>query len=134
MAGQITLLKTEIDTDPLARGYAAMSNLEVADSINTLNLERNKATITNTEVLEAIESSALLALTGDKATRVWGILSLNTIDPFGVSASVFLDAFGGGSPTITALIALRKESISRANQLGYPGLVKEGHVEMARAK
>lgn len=134
MAGQITLLKNEIDADPLLRGYSTMSNIQVADSMNALDLSRNKTSVANTEALEAIDSTALLLLTGDAATRVWGILSIESFDPFGVAVEVFKDAFGQGSATIVALAALRVESISRANELGYPGQVKEGHVEMARAK
>ncbi|MCP4002180.1 MAG: hypothetical protein GY727_14820 [Gammaproteobacteria bacterium] len=35
----ITGLKTEIDTDPLTRGYVAMTDLQVADDMNLVNRE-----------------------------------------------------------------------------------------------
>ena len=129
----ITLLKSEIDSDPLSRGYSGMSNIQVADDINQKIRSRDKLSLDSSELLDSIESSALMALTGDKATRVWGVLSMNSVDPFGIAADVFIDAFGGGSNTIITLAALRIESISRAQELGYPGYVREGHVEMARA-
>lgn len=110
-----------------------MSNIQVVESINALTRVRDKARLSTTELLEAIDSGELLALTGDVSVRVWGVLSMEQVDPFGVAASIFIDAFGTPSATITALQALRVESISRANELGYPGKVREGHVEMARA-
>ncbi len=132
MAGQIQLLVEELTNDPLALGYTPMSNLDVAISLNALTRSRNRDSISTTEILEAIDSSALMALTGAKATRVWGLLGMNSVDPFGVAAEVLIDAFGSGSTTITALAILRVEAISRAAELGYPRKVGEGHVEMAR--
>lgn len=132
--GQIQTLIDELTNDPLNIGYSGMSDFDVKESLNTKVYTKNKTSLTNIELLEAIESSALLALTGDKALRVWGVLGMQSIDPFGVSVSIFIDAFGAGSVTVNALKALRKESISRAQALGYPGVVREGHVQMARAK
>lgn len=132
--GQIQLLIDELNNDPLGVSYSGMSNIEVANSLNDKSLSKNKSSLQTSEILEAIVSSALMSLTGDKAVRVWGLLGMESVDPFGVAASVLIDAFGAQSETISALAILRKESISRAQQLGYPGVVKEGHVEMARAK
>ena len=129
----IQTLAGELTNDPLAIGYSAMTNAEIVASINTANRGSNRDSIPTNEILEAIDSSALLALTGDKAVRVWGILAMDSVDPFGVAASILVDAFGGGSATITALAALRVEQISRANELGYSGKVREGHVELAKA-
>jgi len=134
MAGQILLLKNELDVDPLGIGYFSMSNIEVTDSMNDPVIQVNKSSLSAIELLESIEPAALLGLTGDVATRVWGILAMDFIDPFGIAADIFVDAFGAGSDTITELAALRVQTITRANQLGYPGHVREGHVEMARAK
>ena len=134
MSGQISLLKVEIDSDPLARGYAAMSNIEVANSLNAVDQSKNRLTVPNTEVLEAIVPAHLVALTGDKATRVWGVLSMDNLSLRGVAAEILKDAFQGKTATLQALAGLRSESVSRANILGYPGKVREGHVEMARAK
>ena len=39
--GQISLLKNELNTDPLNKGYSTMSNQEVVTSINTLDRVRN---------------------------------------------------------------------------------------------
>lgn len=134
MAGQIQLLVDELTNDPLALGYTAMTNLEIITSLNDETRSKDKAFISTSEILEAIEPTALVSLTNAKATRVWGVLGMNSVDPFGVTADVLIDAFGSGSVTILALGVLRVELISRAAELGYPSKVKEGHVEMARAK
>lgn len=132
MTGQIKLLRAEITGDPLAIGYSGMNDAEVVTSINAPAHEENKTSLTNSEMLAAIVPSALVGLTGDKATRVWGVLGMATIDPFGPAEDIFKDAFDNNSPTIVALAALRKRNVSRANVLGYPGKVKIGHVEQAR--
>lgn len=132
--GRIKILATEINDDPLILGYAVMSNTEVVTSMNAPTRSRNKSSISSQEVLEAIDPAALMLLSGDQATRVWGILGMPSFDPFGVAAEIMKDAFGAQSSTLAALASLRVESISRAQELGYQGLVKEGHVEQARAK
>jgi hypothetical protein len=40
MSAQI--IKTEIDIDPLTRGYSGMSDREIADDMNTKYRERNR--------------------------------------------------------------------------------------------
>ena len=111
------ILKDEITLDPLAR-YSGLTDQQIADSLNTVDRVVNKTSLSNTEILEAIDSVALLLLTGDEAVRVWGILGMDSVDPFGNAAQVFIDAFGGGSQTITDLQALRVKTISRASELG----------------
>ena len=36
MANDVTIIKSEIDTDPLVRGYSGMTDAQVADDMNTL--------------------------------------------------------------------------------------------------
>lgn len=132
--GRIQILIDEMTLDPLGLGYTAMTNIQVASSMNGLTRSRNKTQLSSTEVLEAIEPAALMGLAGDASTRVWGLLGMPSFDPFGVAEDVMKDAFGFTSGTITALSDLRVEAISRAQELAYQGKVKEGHVEQARAK
>lgn len=132
--GQIQLLINELTVDPLSLGYSTMTNVQVKDSLNSAVRNKNKSSIATADILEAIDPAELMALAGEKSVRVWGVLGMDSIDPFGVAVEVFKDAFGNTSATLVALAALRKESVSRAQELGYPGLVKEGHVEMARVK
>ncbi len=128
----ISVLKTEIDTDPLGRGYTGMTIKQVVIDINTVNRTSNKATMQATEVLNAIDKTEFNAKTNAQKQQVWDILHLGTVNPFGLEADLLVDIFGGGSTTITSLQTLRKNNISRAEELGL-GKVREGHVLEVRS-
>lgn len=118
----LKILSLEISNDPLSRGYAEMTDQQIVESLMIKNRSVNKTALKNTEILEAIETSALLALTGDQATRVWGVLGMDSVNPFGNAAKIFIDAFGNPSNTLNALASLRTETISRAKELGINSL------------
>lgn len=136
----LVALKAEIDTDPLTRGYAAMTDAQVAADLNSSYRERNRDSMSASEVLNAIDIAEFNALTNAAESQIWNVLHLGgqsgpgggSIDPFGIEATIFTNVFGAGSATIAALSAARKESITRGVELGL-GLVKPGHVEQARA-
>lgn len=129
----MTVLSNELADDPLARGYSGMTDAQATDSLNdTLDRERNRTSMTGSEVLNAVNNTEYLALSASDKDRVWQLLHLGTLNPFGVEADLLLDIFGGGSTTITALVVARKEIISRGAELGL-GVVKEGQVQRARA-
>ena len=115
----MTDLKTELTDDPLGRGYAGMTDAEAADDLNTPRIARNRASMSRSGVMQAVEPSAYSGLTGDGLVAFWGLLSVDSLDPFGVEADVMIKLFGGGSATITALAAARVETISRA--VGFYG-------------
>lgn len=128
----IAILKTELTTDPLARGYAGMSDEEAASSLNTV-IDRvlNKTSMSGSEVYNAIVESEYDLLTDPQKQEVWDILHLGDINPFGLEATRFMTIFGGGSATITALASLRKTDVSRGVELGL-GHVRPGNVTEAR--
>ena len=129
MAGD---LKTELTDDPLVRNYSGMTDQQAAADLNTAYRSRNRVSMTSSEVFNSIVVSELIALTdGDRAT-VMSIMGFGSINPFGKEADVFIQIFGGGSGTITALAAARVEPISRAAELGLR-TVKVGQVQVARA-
>ena len=127
----ITALKTEIDTDPLARGYSGMTDVEVATNLNVVDRTTGKSTMEATSVLNAIDKAEYTALTAANKALVWNVLHIGTINPFGIEADLFVDVFGGGSTTITTLAALRLNNVSRGVELGI-GNVREGNVQEAR--
>jgi hypothetical protein len=127
----MSILSDELLIDPEAIGYSGMTDEQVVTAINLVNREVDKTLMTRQEILENIEPAALATLTGDNATKVLGILS-DTVNPFGVAAQVFIDAFGAGSQTIINLAAARKHTLSRAQELGIPK-VKTYNVTEARA-
>lgn len=107
-------LKAEI----LKPTYNGMSDTDIIAALSLKNKPRNKTSLSGSQILEACDPEALMALTGDKSTRVWGILGMDSVDPFGNAAQVLIDAFDAGSATITALAALRVENVSIAEEIG----------------
>jgi hypothetical protein len=130
----IQTLVDELTNDPLGRNYTPMTNIQVADSLNTADIQRDLSSLDTNTIMEAIDETELNALTDRQIMELQLVAAQDSVDPFGWAADWLIRIFGAGSATITALAPLRRETVSRAEQLGYGGIVKEGHVEMARAK
>lgn len=127
----IDILKTELTTDPLTRGYSGMLDAEVTVDLNTVYRTSNKIIMSSTEVFNAIDKGEFNVLNATEKQLIWDILHLGEINPFGLEADLFVDIFGGGSTTITDLQNLRKNNVSRGVELGI-GNVREGNVWEAR--
>ena len=127
----IVILKSELNADPLGRTYSSMSAEQAATDLNTVYRTTNKVTMSASEVANSIVVTEFNALSDSIQQRVWNILHLGTINPFGIEATLLTNAFGGGSGTIIALAAARKNDVSRAVELGL-GLVWPGEVNQAR--
>ncbi len=125
----MTDLKTEL-TD--AR-YDGMTDEEAAADLNTPRIARNRTSMGRSEIMQAVVPAAYNALTGDDLVAFWGLLSVDSLDPFGVEADVIIKLFGPTSATITALAVARVETISRAVELGIRSPVHHFHVKSARA-
>ena len=127
-------LKDELVNDPLGRGYAGMTDQAAADDLNTAYRTQDRTSMTASEVANAIDVAEFISLTNSQAQEIWNWLHLGTLNPFGIEATRFLAIFGGGSATIAALLAIRVESITRAQELpGVRSPVKVGHVQVARS-
>jgi hypothetical protein len=133
MAFNYFTLWTEINSDPLGRGYSGMSNASIAGNLNTENRNLNKGTMSSTEVINAVKVSEFNALTSASQQRIWDTLHLGTLNPFGVEATIFVNVFGLSSSTIASLQSLRVETISRAQEIGL-STVAEGQVAKAKAQ
>ena len=103
-----------------------------ATEINAVNRTRNKTSLTGSEVLNNVNATEWSALTDVQKQEVWDIVHLGELNPFGVEATLLIAIFGGGSVTITALAAARKEDVSRAEELSL-GRVLPTNVTNARA-
>ena len=127
----IAKLKSELsDGHPDTGAYNADDAL-AANQLNVVNRSRNFTSLTGSEVMNAIVKADFDGLSAANQQQVWNILHLGTINPFGIEADMMVSIFGGGSTTITALKAARKESVSRAVEIGI-GEIKAGHVFEAR--
>lgn len=130
----IKTLVDELTNDPLGRGYAGMTDQEVVDSLNAADRSRNKQAITGDDAFQATDAAEWGTLSDPQRSQWLAFCGRQTIDPFGSANVAFVQSiFGGGSQTVQSLAALRLEAISRAEELGYPGRVRLGHVERARA-
>jgi len=128
----IPLLKTEITTDPLTRGYSGMSDLEIANDLNTVYRQVNVESVTGQGLFEATVPSEYNTLTDKQISLFHAIVGMGDIKVNGTNTKTALLAmFGVGTTTRTNLAALQKQDVSRAQELGIP-YVYEGHVQEAK--
>jgi hypothetical protein len=131
-------LKTELQTDPTALGYAATGSNDLAKA-DLLNLPRagitiRRADVTPKELIEAISIADYVAspsnpsaiqLSTERRYLAWlsGLSSLETVRLFnddgsnGPVALNLIAMFTAGSGTLTRLTALAQRQGSRAEQL-----------------
>lgn len=125
-------LKAEITDDPLSRGYSGMSDIEVANDMNTVYRNTIRPTVSGSEIFNETDDVEYAALTdAQKASwdRLCGIDSIDTSS--GVAKAREAELFGAATTTRSNLTALRNPPASRATELGL-SKVREGHVQMAR--
>lgn len=122
----MSILSDELTTDPENRGYTGMSDRAAADDLNIVYRTRNRTSMSASEVLNAVDTSEYNALAEADKDRLWQLLGIGDLDPFGVEATLMQGIFGA-SATITALQAVRLEAVSRGVELGL-GQVGEGDV------
>lgn len=129
----MSILKTEIDTDPLTRGYAGMSDQQVADSLNTANRD-NWVSLSASQIFEAIDRSEFTALSAGDQGRIDRILGLGSgiqTAPGSQARDEMIAVFGGGSTTISNLLAVANPMQTRGQELGI-GIIRVGQVTEAR--
>ena len=125
------VLKNEIDTDPLVRGYAGMTDQQVADSLNTVDRTRNRSVMTGKEVKDRIDTTEWAGRTDAQKQIILALCNRDDLDPFGIDAQIFQDEMAGATNTLAALTAYRVEDISRAVELNL-GPVTLYDVDAAR--
>lgn len=128
----IDALKTELTAGHPDTGAYNADDALAADQLNAVNRKINRESMTGSEIINALDKTEYLALSDVKKDRVWQVCHLGTVNPFGVEADLFIDIFGAGSASITALQAARQDDVSRAVELGF-GVVKVGYVQQARS-
>jgi len=130
----LDILKTELASDPLARGYSGMSDEAVAVSLNTEDRAFQLTSVPGSAIFNAIVPSEFSALLATTQLLVRDVFSLG--DSVDVSAGtntrqVLLNAFGVGTTTRANLVALVSKLRSRGVEIGF-GRVEVGHVQEAR--
>lgn len=127
-------IKAELDADPLARGYAGMTSVQVSDSMNnTIDRSVPADPISGDEMFSLSDNAEFDALSADKKDRWVMFTRSDTIDlQYSSNQNLVNHIFGNPSTTRTALIDRSTVLVSRAVELEL-GSVKPGHVETARA-
>ena len=128
------VLWDEINTDPLARGYAEMSDAEIAEDMNLFYRTLVRDTLSSADIYEQIDVAEFQGKTDAQKVYVRDLLGLGDnvqVGPDSKARTVLIAVFGGASVTIQALAAILQVPISRAEELGL-GVVKPGHVQDAR--
>lgn len=128
------ILWNEISTDPLARGYATMTDAQVASDMSTVYRTTVRTTLSSAEIYENINVTEFQSKTDAQKTYVRDVLGLGQevqVGPDSKARAVLIAVFGAGSDTIQALAAMLLVAISRSQELGL-GIVKPGHVQVAR--
>ena len=129
----IDILRDELTSDPLARGYAGMSDQQAADSLNTANRTVDRGVIAAHEAVDAIVAAEWLSLADVKRSAITLIVSAGQVNVANPNVqAIFANAFGAGTATRANLIALKTETVSRAVELGLNN-VRPGTVAEARA-
>lgn len=128
----IEILKTELNVDPLSRGYSTMSDEEAAADLNTIYRTVDRDYVSGWEIFNVTDDSEYSALS-DSQKASWDVLcSIEYIDTTnGIAKSREAELFGPGTTTRSSLASLKTQIISRAAELGL-GTIKAGHVEEAR--
>lgn len=130
-AVDFSVLKDEVTTDPLVRGYLSMTDDQVAADLNTKYRYRIKEAMSASAIFQNINIAEYTALAQSDKDMVWNILHMGNIKPNGIEAALLIAIFGNSSTTIANLAEARKQFISRAAELGLPR-IKVGWIQQVR--
>ena len=139
MTTALQVLADELTTDPLTRGYAAMTDQQAADDLNTIYRTWNRINVPLTELVEGIVYAEYIALTDAQRQYIdllirAEVTNVNNGNP----RTGLLATFTAGTDTRSNLAAMATETISRAAELARLNnlaerVVTEGLVQKARA-
>ncbi len=131
----IDVLRTELTTDPLSRGYAGMTDAAASTDLNdsTTGRTRSLSTLSSATIYEALDSTEYAALDTGPTATVKDVIGLGPdvqVGPSSHARATLLAAFGAPSTTVANLVAVTTIPISRAEELEISARV--GEVEEAR--
>ena len=141
MAIDYAALATEINTDPLALGYAAPkaagNDAAVATLLNTIGAtaayQVNREPISTAVFLSHVDSAGFLALLPTQLAQLQCLMVVQTIDINDASTqAILVGIFGNPSATRTNIIAILKRQGSRAEVLFGRGVTVSSD-DVARA-
>lgn len=126
-------LKSELDADPLTRGYSGMTDEQAAADLNTVYRSAPRASMNGDEIFAATDNAEFAGLSDHKRDLWVSFTSKDIINAYEQTNIDFLDyIFGAGSTTKSTLASIRTEDVSRGVELGL-GAIKVGDVQFARS-
>lgn len=129
----LAALKTELTTDPLAKGYASMTDEQAAESLAAVNRQANRETLDGGMLVASIVRSEFAAQSAADKQYVQLIAAAGQV-PLTATVKAELGAvFPAGSATRANLTALMKRPGSRAEELELGGIPTTSDVARARA-
>lgn len=135
---QLTALASEINTDPKAVGYAAKTNKQIADLLNTRGLvvsdpKINAGIVSVQVLLNALVGTEVLTLTPAQSQALIIYFSGLTLDTSNANVRAGIGAiFGAGTQSRTNLQAAVDRTASRAETLfGAGTLIDQRDVSLA---
>lgn len=132
-----TALRAELLTDPVALGYAGLSDAQVAAKLNAIDTGRalNRTAVPVQEIFNAIDNAAWPAVGSLSAHKLQVVLSMPMVDASNANTRGILGAIfpnsGATAATNARLLALSTRTVSRAEELGL-GAVLVSDVTKAR--
>ena len=111
-------LAAELTNDPLARGYAGMTDQQAADDLNTAYRTQTIDFVTGAEIFNATDDTEYGALTETQKASWDRLCGISTVDvTSGIAKAREAELFGPGTTTRTNLLALKNIPITRAQEL-----------------
>lgn len=123
----LDILSDEMTNDLLVRGYSVMNNQEVADSLNTVNRTRIRASMLGDQIFQQTDAAQFNSLPNNKQQMWVSFCARETIDPRAAANISFVSFIFSSGATSNNLNAARNENISRATERGL-ATIGEGDV------
>lgn len=127
-------LGAEVDLDPLSLGYVAMTDEDLADSLNAITRPLTDPVLSSGDLFQGVDVTEYEALVEPAKGRVGIVLGLGEtvhVGPGTTARQVFINAFGPASTTISNLANVLPKQ-SRADEIGFGALVKPQDVTRVR--
>ena len=133
---QLTALKSEIQTDPVALGYTGKSHEDIADLINRpVRAGLFRESISAGMIVASVVKSEFLLLTANDRLYFVDVL-LKGGDNIPVTSTLrteFAALFGAGSQTRANLTALIRRQGSRVEELSLPRVITSDVADALRS-
>ena len=124
----------ELVNDPLGRGYAGMTDQQQLDDLKDPRRD-NWVSLSASQIFEAIDAAEFIGLAPAKKARVDRILGLGAeiqTAPGSQARAELISIFGGSSTSITNLVAIANQRVSRTTEMGWPPITLGNLQEIVR--